>query len=154
MTQYRLGEAGQVNAWWTGNTRQRFWLEITDRPDIGVDLHCPQRDAAGNRNPGYSLIWWVQRDDTIFHYDLNKRAITAWSRATGGVTEAPTVWLSHPGVTRRRLQVPRAQPGWWLDLQGPFPLDQPLTLAHRPSAAKTIGAISGSFFHAFQQRQR
>ena len=56
VTQYRLGEAGQVNAWWTGNTRQRFWLEITDRPDIGVDLHCPQRDAAGNRNPGYSLI--------------------------------------------------------------------------------------------------
>ena len=58
--QYRLDEAGRVNAWWAGDPRQRFWLEITDRPDIGVDLHCPRRDAAGNRNPGYSLIWSVE----------------------------------------------------------------------------------------------
>ncbi|HET6530695.1 MAG TPA: hypothetical protein VFH03_08800 [Actinoplanes sp.] len=129
VTQYRLDEAGQVNAWWSGDPRQRFWLEITDRPDIGVDLHCPQRDAAGNRNPGYSLIWWVRTGDIVFHYSLNERAIVAWSRASGGVTEAPTVWLSHRGATRRRLQVARAQPGWWLDLEGPFPLDQPLTLA-------------------------
>src|SRR5437763_9783472 len=27
---YRLSEAGQVNAWWVGEARQRFWLEITD----------------------------------------------------------------------------------------------------------------------------
>lgn len=38
---YRLSEAGQVNAWWAGDPGQRFWVEITDRPDIGVDLHCP-----------------------------------------------------------------------------------------------------------------
>src|SRR4051812_22666749 len=46
---YQLSEAGQVNSWWDADPRQRYWLEITDRPDIGVDLHCPQRDAAGNR---------------------------------------------------------------------------------------------------------
>lgn len=39
------------------------------------------------------------------------------------------MWLSHRGATRRRLQVPQPQPGWWLDLEGPFSLDQPLTLA-------------------------
>jgi hypothetical protein len=36
---YRLNEAGPVNAWWARDSRQRFWLETTDRPDIGVDLH-------------------------------------------------------------------------------------------------------------------
>jgi hypothetical protein len=97
---YRLSEAGQVNAWWATDPRQRFWLEITDRPDIGVDLHCPQRDAADNRNTGCSLIWWVEPDDIVFHYSLNERAIVAWSRAVGGVIEAPTVWLSHRGETR------------------------------------------------------
>lgn len=138
---YRLSEAGQVNAWWSGDPRQHFWLEITDRPDIGVDLHCPQRDAAGNRNTGYSLIWWVERGDIVFHYNLNERAIVAWSRAAGDVAEAPTVWLSHRAETRRRLQVARAQPGWWLDLDGPYPLEQPLTLAQLRDQADDVRAV-------------
>jgi hypothetical protein len=62
---YRLSEAGHLNAWWEGDGRQRFWLEITDRPDIGVDLHCPQKDAAGNRSSGYSLIWWAYWSDGV-----------------------------------------------------------------------------------------
>jgi hypothetical protein len=138
---YRANQAGQVNQWWADDLRQRFWLEITDRPDIGVDLHCPQRDAVGNRNPGYSLIWWVKVGDVVFHYDKNEHAITAWSRAAGGVTEAPTVWLSHRGATRRRLQQERAQPGWWLDLDGPFPLDPPVTLADIRNSAPAVRTV-------------
>jgi hypothetical protein len=97
---YRRTEAGEVNTWWANDSRERFWLEITDRSDIGVDLHCPQRDAAGNRSSGYSLIWWVENGDSVFHYDLNARAIVAWSRVVGGVTEGPTEWLSHRAATR------------------------------------------------------
>jgi hypothetical protein len=138
MTAYRVTEAGHVNEWWAGDSRQRFWLEITDRRDIGVDLHCPQRDADGNRTPGYSLIWWVQTEDIVFHYDKHAHAITSWSRAAGPVTEAPTVWLSHRATTRRRLLQERAQPGWWLDLDGPFPLDPPLTLAQIRESALAL----------------
>ena len=140
-TAYRLSEAGPISAWWAGDARQRFWLEITDRPDIGVDLHCPQRDATGSRTPGYSLIWSVEPGDVIFHYSLQKRAIIAWSRAAGQVTEAPTVWLSHRGATRRRLHEQRAQAGWWLDLDGPFPLDPPLTLSQLRDRADDVRAI-------------
>jgi hypothetical protein len=125
---YRLAAAGDLNVWWYEDPAERFWLEITDRPDIGVDLHCPQRDAAGNRSPGYSLIWWVKRGDVIFHYDENEQSITSWSRSVGEVAEGPVVWLSHRGATRRRLLSARPQPGWWLDLDGPYPLDEPLTL--------------------------
>lgn len=138
---YRLSEAGQVNAWWEGDLEQRFWLEITDRSDIGVDLHSPQRDAAGNKTPGYSLIWWVDVGDMVFHYDKNERAIVSWSRAVGGVSEAPTVWLSHRGATRRRLQVARAQPGWWLDLEGPYPLDEPITLTRLREQTEDIRGV-------------
>ena len=141
MTAYRANEAGQINHWWAADPRQRFWLEITDRTDIGVDLHCPQRDAVGHRTPGYSLIWWVQTGDVVFHYDKNEHAITCWSRAAGHVTEAPTIWLSHRGATRRRLLQERAQPGWWLDLDGPFPLDPPVTLAQIRESAPGVRAV-------------
>lgn len=128
-TAYKLDQAGHINVWWRDDPRQLFWLEITDRRDVGVDLHCPQRDSAGNRSPGFSLIWWVNVGNIVFHYDLNREAITSWSRAAGPVTEAPTVWRPHRSATRRRLKTARPQPGWWLDLDGPFPLDQPLTIA-------------------------
>ena len=141
MTAYRVNEAGRVNNWWADDPRQRFWLEITDRPDIGIDLHCPQRDATGNRTPGYSLIWCVRIDDIVFHYEKDEHAITGWSRAAGQVTETPTVWLSHRGATRRRLHQERAQPGWWLDLDGPFPLDPLLTLAHIRASAPQLRAV-------------
>jgi hypothetical protein len=138
---YHANEAGHISEWWADDPRQRFWLEITDRPDIGIDLHCPQRDATGNRTPGYSLIWCVRVDEIVFHYEKDEHAITAWSRAAGQVTEAPTVWLSHRGATRRRLHQERAQPGWWLDLDGPFPVDPPLTLAQIRASAPQLRAV-------------
>ena len=48
---YKLNQAGHINAWWRDDPRQRFWLEITDRDDVGVDLHCPQRDSDGQAEP-------------------------------------------------------------------------------------------------------
>src|SRR5205814_2688795 len=88
---YRTEAAGEINAWWEDDANERYWLEITDRLDIGVDLHAPQRDAGGRRTPGYSLLWWVEQGDIVFHYDLNQRAVAAWSRAIGEISEAPVV---------------------------------------------------------------
>jgi hypothetical protein len=154
---YRSAAAGNINSWWANDADERFWLEITDRPDIGVDLHCPQRDSAGKRSAGFSLIWCVRPGDVVFHYDLNAHAIVAWSNAVGDVTEAPTVWLSHRGQTRRRLHAAFAQPGWWLDLQGPFALERPLTLTDLRARADEIRSVldslrtrvSGSIYFPF-----
>jgi hypothetical protein len=30
--------------WWDGDAAEIFWLEITDRDDLGVDLHAPAAD--------------------------------------------------------------------------------------------------------------
>lgn len=119
-----------LNVWWEPVVGERYWIEITDRRDIGVDLHCPQRDARGEPNVGYSTILAVRDGDVVFHYDRNVKAVTAWSLAAGTVSAAPTLWVSHRGATRRRLgSALREQPGWWLDLEGPFLLDAPVTLA-------------------------
>jgi hypothetical protein len=135
---YRATVAGQINAWWQDDPSEVFWLEITDRVDIGVDLHAPQRDASGARTPGYSLIWWVAPGDIVFHYDRNQRAIVSWSRAVGQVEEAAVIWLSHRAATRRRIGGASPQPGWWLDLEGPYPLSRIVTLADLRSRGDDI----------------
>ncbi|NLT05158.1 MAG: hypothetical protein GXY03_02490 [Solirubrobacterales bacterium] len=131
-----------LNAWWEHIPAERYWMEITDREDIGTDLHSPQRDATGKPNPGYSALLYLQDGDIVFHYDRNEQAIIAWSRAVGPPGAAPTFWASHRGATRRRLGTqPREQPGWWLDLEGPFLLTPPVTLAALRATGNEILAI-------------
>jgi hypothetical protein len=138
-------------------------LEITDRPDIGIDLRCPQRDIRGRPTPGYSLIWWVRRGDVVFHCDKNQSAISGWSRSLGDVMEAPVVWLSHRGATRQRVREAQAQAqaqaqtGWWMDLEGRYPLSEPLTFeelrAHGPTIRELMQEldhrVSGSVYFPF-----
>jgi hypothetical protein len=154
---YMLDQAGIVNAWWADEPGQRFWLEVTDRRDIGIDLHCPQRSSNGERSSGFSLIWSVRPGDIVFHYSLAADAITAWSWAAGEVAEAPTIWRSHRGATRRRVREAVPQPGWWRDLDGPFPLAQPLTMAEltadqgliREVLAELEDRVTGSLYFPF-----
>ncbi len=37
-----------INKWWEDDDRQRYWMEITDRDNLGVDLHAPKTDQSGN----------------------------------------------------------------------------------------------------------
>jgi hypothetical protein len=145
---YKLNQAGSINAWWSDDPGQKFWLEITGRHDVGVDLHCPQRGSDGKRSSGFSLIWWVSPGDIVLHYSLAEDGITSWSRAAGPVTEAPTIWRPHRSATRRRIQQPVPQPGWWLDLDGPFP--QPLTAIELTRRQEEIRAI----LHELEGRHR
>lgn len=150
-------DRGALKPWWESSTAERYWMEITDRPDIGTDLHCPQRDSVGKANSGYSTILFVQDGDTILHYDRNKQAVTSWSQAVGRVGAAPTHWASHRGATRLRLGTElRKQPGWWLDLEGPFLLDEPVDLralrAHGNqilTAINELAATHGSVYAPF-----
>jgi hypothetical protein len=104
-------------------------MEVTDRSDVGADLHRPQRDSAGHANPGFSMIFYVRDGDVVVHYDLNDRAVVGWSVARGPVGSAPTLWSSHRASVRQRLGSDlREQPGWWVDLEGPF-LIEPISLA-------------------------
>lgn len=36
-----------INAWWDGDSTETFWMEITDRADLGANLHAPQSDGSG-----------------------------------------------------------------------------------------------------------
>ncbi len=61
---------------------ERFWLEVTRRPDLAENLKAPQNNEQGGEFWSYSLLKEVRQGDTIFHYDGIAQAIVTRSIAT------------------------------------------------------------------------
>lgn len=148
-----------INEWWAGDPSERYWLEVTDREDVGTDLHAPETDVSGQAKWTYALVRFVGDGDAVFHYELAERAITSWSLAAGGSWEDETIWAAHGTVSRD--QTPFARPGIYHGLHGPFALDEPLTLAVlrageerlRRVVSEVEAAHGGSLYLPFQFRQ-
>jgi hypothetical protein len=118
-----------IREWWREATDEIYWLEITDRPDIGTDLKAPQRRDDGSEFWGYSLITHAGHGDIVFHYRRQQHAIVAWSRIAGGWWEDDIIWAAH-GTTARGLNVsPYKRSGWKVGLTDHQELDSQLTLA-------------------------
>lgn len=109
-----------INRWWDEDSAEFYWLETTDRDDIGVDLNAPQRDDASRVNPRYALIREIDDGDVVFHYHKARAAIVAWSRAVGAVWEDEVVWGARGTSARNRGVVPYRRKGWRLGLEGPY----------------------------------
>ena len=67
-----------VNRWWEDDPSEIYWIEITDRPDVGVNLKAPQ-----SRNSGHFLVKEVKSGDVVYHYDINSKSFIGRSIATG-----------------------------------------------------------------------
>jgi hypothetical protein len=117
-----------MHRWWDGRPAERFWLEITDRTDLGVDLKAPQAGDNGREVWSYSLVNDVEDDDVVFHYWKPEAAITAWSRAVGESWEEEIEWASHGMVARDAGVLPYRRPGFRMGLQDFTDLDEPVTL--------------------------
>ena len=104
-----------------------YWIEITSRRDIGVDLKAPAADKNGNPHWSYATIHSVRPGDFIYHYDANRKAIVGISRALGKPWSDNVYWAAR-GTRSRGIQ-PHLQPGWYLGLESYTPLTEPLTTA-------------------------
>ncbi len=116
------------NRWWDSDASERYWLEVTDRSDLGHDLHAPQRRSNGTEHYGYSLIREIRNGDIVFHYHKGQAAIVAASRAAGGAWEDKVVWAAHGTVARNAGVQPFVRPGWLLGLDAFQTLNTPVTL--------------------------
>ncbi|WP_041450559.1 hypothetical protein [Anaeromyxobacter dehalogenans] len=126
----RSGTLVIMGYWWETNAAagERFWCEITDRPDVGADLKCPQTNESGKPYWSYSFIGSVAPGDVVFHYSTNSRSFVGASVAGGPVESRPIVWAPHGTVGRSKGEERQARPGWWLPLYGYRPASEPLTL--------------------------
>lgn len=114
--------------WWAGEAAERFWLEATDREDIGSDLPAPLRDGGGRDNWRYTLFKEAREGDIVLHYDGKASAITAWSTVAGPARSQPIVWAARGSYARERGVQPVEVEGYSMPLRNFTPLSTAITL--------------------------
>lgn len=87
-------------------------MEVTQRDDVGTDLHAPAFSDAGHETASYSLVREVRDGDLVLHYEKDARAITAWSIDRGGYWEAETVWGTPRSTGPTGRPVASVHAGW------------------------------------------
>lgn len=114
--------------WWLGRPGEYYWLESTDRDDIGTDLRAPQRNGENREDWHYSLLKNTVEGDLVFHYDSKQSAITSVSRVAGRWDHREITWAAHGTSARERGAVPTPVPGYFIPLENHTILDTPVTL--------------------------
>jgi len=133
----------EIHTWWTSDAEERFWLEITRRPDIGVNLKAPQTAENGQPYWSYSLITHLRPGDVVFHYDGNIQEIVAYSQVVGEHWEDEVLWAARGTSARTAGIEPHPRPGWYLGLEGFSRLSQPVPLDHIRMQKAAIKGLIG-----------
>ncbi|MBD85884.1 MAG: hypothetical protein CL743_05135, partial [Chloroflexi bacterium] len=100
-----------MNKWWLDQDNERYWLESTDRKDIGADLYAPIYDDSGKENWRYTLLRALNIGDVVFHYYKPHQAIISRSVVASLATETPVVWGAKGESARNRGTKPYRRPG-------------------------------------------
>ena len=83
-------------AWWDEMPEERFWVEITDRADLGSDLAAPQFNEEGRSYWSYDLVKEVAEGDVVLHYAARpNNVIASSSRAIGDPYGDMLTWGAH-----------------------------------------------------------
>lgn len=114
--------------WWDADAGERYWLEATDRSDLGVDLRAPSTDSSGQDNWRYTLFRETKMGDRVLHYDGKANAITSVSIVAGPTFDRPIVWAARGSYARERGATPVEVPGYAVPLRDHRALAEPLTL--------------------------
>lgn len=113
--------------WWSGDPTERYWLESTDRKDLGTDLRAPAVDDTGKEYWGYTLFKEAQPGDVVFHFHKPQKAIVATSRIAGSWEPKQVVWAARGTSARAKGTRPHERPGYVVPLEDYSLLALPLT---------------------------
>jgi hypothetical protein len=106
-----------MNQWWSSNPDQRYWVEITDRPDLGKNIIAPQRAKAEKSTPGYDLLNYVAEGDLIFHWwrkpsNPENRGFYGYSEVVGKLQEGVIPWKSRGRYAESEVSGPKPAKYW------------------------------------------
>ncbi|MCW5715423.1 MAG: hypothetical protein KIT43_13000 [Bauldia sp.] len=127
--------------WWSADRDERYWLELTDRDDIGADLRAPLHDKSGEQSWRYNLFKEATIGDIVFHYDSNAQAITSVSAVASGPIDEEVRWAARGSYARERNAQPELVPGYRMQLDQHRDLGTPVKLAALRSAGPQLQRI-------------
>ena len=116
-TKYIPTKSSSIHTWWEKKPGEIFWLEVTGRTDIGVNLKAPQTNEHDKEFWSYSLLKHVQEGDIVFHYDRNQQAIVGRSITTGKFWTDSIIWAARGALAREAGIRPHTRPGWYVGLE-------------------------------------
>jgi Domain of unknown function (DUF3883) len=134
-----------INEWWAQDPDERYWLEITDREQLGDDLHAPQHDQSGRTTWSYELVRYVRDGDFILHWwkqPGSGPAIVGFSRAIGEPFASEITWQPH-GTYGRASGRTITGPSWRVRLADYTELDAPVTLNRLRDLEPSVKAARG-----------
>lgn len=117
-----------ISEWWASDPNERFWMEITDRSDLGGGLRAPMVGTDGQAIWHYELVSHTKPGDIVFHWHRGggRPGIVGWSKVVGPLQETQDVWIPHAGSGA--INGPDVlQPNWLMPLGGLHLLDRPIT---------------------------
>lgn len=136
--------------WWEGMPEERFWVEITDRTDLGFDLAAPQLNEKGRRYWSYDLVKDVAEGDVVLHYEARPNNMVArWSRAIGEPYEGTLMWGAHGQAGGRGPVEPYDRPAWRRPLEGPFDVPHAVGMTEFRDAEAAIREVHLSLLERF-----
>lgn len=132
----------ELHEWWAGDPSERFWLEITDREDLGTNLWAPQLDDGGRPTWSYELVTAVRPGDIVLHWTKQgDKSVVAYSHVTGVPHASTIVWQSHGTYGRQKALPTTPRPAWEAPLGGLTPLATPVSLERVREEEAVLRAI-------------
>ncbi|MEU0242985.1 EVE domain-containing protein [Streptomyces sp. NPDC006235] len=130
-----------VNRWWRHDPLERFWLEITNRDDIGTNLLAPQVNDRGEEYWSYALVREARPGDLVLHWDKNHGpGVVGYSHVRGEAFASTITWQSR-GTYGRQRRTSGPEPAWEAPLGGYRRLKHPVTQARLREIEPTIRAL-------------
>ncbi|MEU6592672.1 DUF3883 domain-containing protein [Streptomyces sp. NPDC046881] len=130
-----------INKWWRHDPHERYWLEITNREDIGTNLLAPQTNDRGEEYWSYTLVREVRPGDLVLHWDKNHGpGVVGYSHVRGEAFASTIVWQSR-GTYGRQRGASGPEPAWEAPLGGYRELERPVTQARLREIESTIRAL-------------
>ncbi|WP_326807847.1 EVE domain-containing protein [Streptomyces sp. NBC_01775] len=130
-----------VNKWWSHDPNERYWLEITNREDIGVNLLAPQLNDRGEEYWSYALVREVRPGDLVLHWDKNHGpGVVGYSHVRGEAFASTITWQSR-GTYGRQRGTSGPEPAWQAPLGGYRRLKRPVTQARLREIEPRIHAL-------------
>ena len=131
------GESGTPTYWWSEDNSEIYWIEITDREDIGANLHAPMTNKSGKDYWSYSFVNKASKGDIIFHYSKKETSIISYSIVGEDHSIDMDLKWAARGTYSKGI-IPHRRPGWIREFSSHYELTNPLSLGKIKTKAEEI----------------